>query len=82
MAGARVLQSKAVTAVVHGCSFVPGANCEGGVLGRNAECGLVMYGKLASSTTFAASQDSVSTETLTLGRIQTLSFSTVFIDYS
>ena len=41
-----------------------------------------MCGELTSSSTFTALQDSVSTETLTLGRIQILSFSTVFIDYS
>ena len=34
--GARVLQFKGLTAVVHGCSFVLGPNCEGGVLGCNA----------------------------------------------
>ena len=44
--------------------------------------GLVMGGELASFSTFAALQDSVSAEILMLGRIQTLSFSTVFIDYS
>ena len=41
-----------------------------------------MCGELTSSSIFAAPQVSVLTETLTLGRIQTLNFSTVFIDYS
>ena len=35
-----------------------------------------------NSSTFAAPQDSISTETLTLGRIQTHSFRTDFINYS
>ena len=55
---------------------------EGGVAGCNAGWGLVMCGELTSSSTIAASEVSVSTKTLTPGRIQTLSFSTVFIDYS
>ena len=44
---------------------------------------LVTCGELRmNSSTFAALQVSASTETSALGRIQTLSFSTVFIDYS
>ena len=80
--GARVLLSKRVTAVVHGCSFMLEPNCEGGVLGCNAGWGLVTCGELTSSSTLTALQDSVSAETLVLGRIQILSFSTVFINYS
>ena len=70
------------SSVVHWCSFMPGPNCEEGVLGSNTGWELVMCGELASSSTFAALQDSVPVETLTLERIQTLSFSTVSIDYS
>ena len=43
--------------------------------------GLMTCGELTSSSTFAALQVSVSAETLALGRIKTLSFSPVFIDY-
>ena len=42
--GPRVLQFKGVTAVVHGCSFMPGPNQEGRVLGCNAGWGLVSVG--------------------------------------
>ena len=68
--GARVLQSKGVTTVVNVCSFMLGPNWEGGVLGCNAGWELVLCGELASSSIFAVLQDGVSTETLTLKRIQ------------
>ena len=55
---------------------------EGGVTGCNAGWGLVMCGELTSSSNFTSLHISVFAKTLTLGRIQTLSFSTVFIDYS
>ena len=50
-----------------------------GVTGCNAWCRLVICGELTNSSTFAATQDSVSAETLALGGILALSFSTVFI---
>ena len=64
---------------VHSCQ---GLFEEGGVTDYNARWGLVMCGELMSSSTFVASHTSVFAETLTLGRIQRLSFSTVFINYS
>ena len=79
--GARGLQSKGMTAVVHGHSFALGPIWEGGVLGCNAAWELVVCGELANPSTFAALQDSVYTEILTLEWMQTLSLSTVFIDY-
>ena len=67
--GARVLQSNRVTTVARGCSFVPRPSCEGGVLGCNAGWGLVTCRELTSSSTFAASQDTVPAKILALGRI-------------
>ena len=43
---------------------------------------LMLCGELVSSSTFAVEFLSVSAETLSLWRIQTLSLDTVFIDYS
>ena len=64
---------------VHSCTW---PIWRGGVTGCNTRWGVVMCGELTSSHTFAGLQVSDSAETPALGRIQTPSFSTVFIDYS